>query len=95
MINQWGPALLIVFSILVGIIYGNKRLDDLRSEMNAKFGAADKRLGDLQASLDKRFNDLQLSIRSELEGRFTELHRYLEARFKAMEDRLDGKGGRK
>jgi hypothetical protein len=29
-VNQWGPAILVCFTVLIGIILNNPKLDDLR-----------------------------------------------------------------
>jgi hypothetical protein len=52
-VNEWGPAVLVCFTVLIGIVMNNrgidalnKRMDDLRSEMIARFEGLEKRLVD-------------------------------------------------
>ncbi|HMC58223.1 MAG TPA: hypothetical protein VKJ01_03425, partial [Candidatus Solibacter sp.] len=63
----WGPSLLICLTLVLGILYNNSRLSDLRSYMDARFNA-----------VDKRFDDLKDFIKSEvrrLEDRQSPIHR--------------------
>ena len=72
--NLWGPALLVFLTVVRGVIWGNSRLNDLRSYIDARFNAQDKRF-DAQ---DQRFEDLKDFIRSEvrrLEERISPIHR--------------------
>jgi hypothetical protein len=85
MVNQWGPALLIVFSVLLGVLYNNKRLDDLQKYIDMRFDAMEKRFVEFQASIEKRFAEFQTAIRSELSVR----SKPVEDRLKAVEERLD------
>jgi predicted Holliday junction resolvase-like endonuclease len=81
MMNQWGPALLVVLSILLTVLYNNKRLDDLRSEVNV-------RIDDLQRNFNARFDDLQ----AEINRRFDDVNRRLdslEKRVMKIEERLE------
>lgn len=77
MFQNWGPAFLIVFSILIGIVYGNKRLDDLRSPVNVRFDDINKRFDDI----NRRFDDLNRY----LELRFGRL----EERVQKLEERVE------
>ncbi len=40
----------------------NKRIDDLRSEMNARFAIIDKRIDDLRSEMNGRFDTLQWTL---------------------------------
>lgn len=62
MLNQWGPALLIVFSILIGVIYNNKRLDDLRSEMDARFTELHKYLEARFKAIEDRLDRVEARL---------------------------------
>jgi hypothetical protein len=53
-LSQWGPALLVCFTVVMGLFYQNSRLNDLN-----------RRIDDLKASIDKRFDDLKDYIKSE------------------------------
>ena len=48
MINEWGPAVLVCLTVVVGIITNNKRLDDV----NKRLDEIIKRLDRIEAKLD-------------------------------------------
>src|ERR1035438_2555291 len=89
-VNIWGPALLVCFTVIVGILTNNKRVDDLRRDMTGRFG--DLR-GDMMGrfgDMNGRFNDMRQLVTAE-SGR---LHPSLkleidkvEMRVKALEER--------
>jgi len=55
MVNEWGPAILVCLTVIMGLLYSNSRQSDLRNDMNARFDA-----------IDKRFDDLKDWIRAEI-----------------------------
>ncbi len=70
-INQWGPAAVIVGGYLLGIYFQNRRIDDLRDSMNRRFD-------DLRETMNKRFDDLHDLLKPEvkrLEERLDRLER--------------------
>ena len=76
-INRWGPAILVCFTVLLGIILNNSKISDLRSDMNQRFGDINQRFVDINqrfVDMNRRFDDLRDLIRSEV---------------KRLEDRLD------
>ncbi len=58
-INQWGPAAVIVGGYLVGIFFQNRRIDDLRDSLAT-------RIDDLRDSMNRRFDDLHDLLKSEV-----------------------------
>jgi hypothetical protein len=64
-LSQWGPALLICFTVVLGLFYQNSRMGDLGRRIDDLKGSIDKRIDDLKGSLDKRFDDLKDCIKSE------------------------------
>jgi len=66
LLNQWGPALLVCFTVIIGLFYQNARLSDLRASL-------DRRFDDLKDSFEKRFDDL----RSSIDNRFDDLKDYI------------------
>jgi hypothetical protein len=66
-ISNWGPAAPVCVTILVGIVFNNSRINDLRSYIDARFNG-----------VDKRFDDLKDFVKSEvrrLEERQSPIHR--------------------
>ncbi|HDP99119.1 MAG TPA: hypothetical protein ENN22_08050 [bacterium] len=57
----------IIFAIIVGIFYNNRRIDDLRSEMNQRFADMNQRL----IELNQRISELQTDMR-EMKNYFIE-----------------------
>ena len=57
---EWAQVLVIVLpvmlAIVIGIIYNNRRLDDLRSDMNQRFA-------DMNQNMNQRFADLKKEVR--------------------------------
>ena len=73
-LTAWGPALLICLTVVLGVVFGNSRLSDLRSYIDARFNDVDKRFN----AVDKRFDDMKDFIKSEvrrLEDRQSPIHR--------------------
>lgn len=80
MIASWGPALLICFTVVIGIIYNSSRVSDLKSYMDARFGAADKRFDEV----DKRFERMERHF----DARLDSLKDLLSSEIRRVEDRL-------
>ena len=80
-LTAWGPALLICLTVVLGVVFGNSRLSDLRSYIDARFNDVDKRFNDVDKRfnyVDKRLDDLKDFIKSEvrrLEDRQSPIHR--------------------
>ena len=53
-LSQWGPALLVCFTVVLGLFYQNSRMSDLN-----------RRIDDLKGAIEKRFGDLKDYIKSE------------------------------
>ncbi len=53
-LSQWGPALLVCFSVVLGLFYQNGRMNDLGKRVDDFKGSLDKRIDDLKSSVDKR-----------------------------------------
>jgi hypothetical protein len=53
-LGQWGPALLVCFTVVLGLFYQNARMSDLS-----------RRIDDLKGSIGKRIDDLKDYIKSE------------------------------
>jgi hypothetical protein len=47
-LNQWGPALLVCFTVIIGLFYQNTRMSDFK-------GAIDKRFDDLKDYIKSEF----------------------------------------
>jgi len=85
--NQiWPATAIIVIGYVIGFYFQSrsighldKRIDDLRSEMNARF-----------AEMNARFSDL----RSEMNARFTDMRDLLHSEIRRVEERLERPGVR-
>jgi len=44
----WGPSLPVCLTVVLGILYSNSRISNLRSYMDARFNDVDKRLDDMK-----------------------------------------------
>ena len=86
--NDWGQAITIIVSVVVGVggivIYVNrqtdKRIDDFRNDVNRRFGAVDKQF----EAVDRRFETI--------DRRFDAVDRRFETidkRFDAVDRRFD------
>jgi hypothetical protein len=60
-INIWGPALLVCFTVLIGILTNNKRIDDLWSDLTG-------RIDGLEKQLNSRIDDLRSDLIAGIEG---------------------------
>jgi hypothetical protein len=77
--QTWTLVATILVAVLGGVIYGNKRIDDLRADMNTRFDDMGKRFDDLH----KRIDDLQghmMTLREELAAGLREVREALRAR---------------
>ena len=61
-LNQWGPVAVIVGGYLLGMLFQNRRIDDLRDSINKRFDDMNKRFDDM----NKRFDDMRDFFRSEI-----------------------------
>jgi len=91
-LNQWGPELLVCFTLIFGLFYQNsrmndlgKRIDDVNKRIDDLRAAFDGRIDDLKASFDKRFDDLKSSI----DKRFDDMRDYIHSEFKRVGERID------
>jgi hypothetical protein len=65
-ISNWAPAALVSVTILLGIVFNNSRINDLRSYIDARFNGVDKRFDDLKdfvKSEVRRLEERQSPIR--------------------------------
>jgi hypothetical protein len=51
-INLWGPAIMVCLTVILGFIWRNSRLTDLRRYVEARFNAIDKRFDDMNKHFD-------------------------------------------
>lgn len=93
---QWGPALLILFGIILGVIYNNRsighletRIGSLDTRLSGEIGQLSTQLGNRITGeighLSTRFDDL---IRTE-ELRHTDLKDFIKSEVRRLEDRID------
>jgi hypothetical protein len=60
-LSQWAPALLVCFTVVLGMFFQNSRMNDMNERIDDLKGAVDNRLDDM----NKRFDDLKDYITSE------------------------------
>jgi len=88
-LSQWGPALLVCFTVIIGLFYQNSRMTDLRLSIDKRFddmkSSYDKRSDDMKSSFDKRFDDMKSSFGK----RFDDLKDYIGSEFKRVDERID------
>ena len=60
-VNLWGPALLVCFTVLIGIVMNNKRIDDLRSDFTVQINA-------LRSDLTARIDGLEKRMIERMDG---------------------------
>jgi hypothetical protein len=80
-LSQWGPALLICFTVVLGLFYQNGRINDL----GRRIDDLNRRIDDLKGSMDRRIDDLKGSI----DKRFDDLKDYIKSEFKRVDERID------
>jgi hypothetical protein len=80
-LNQWGPALLICFTVVLGLFYQNSRMNDLGRRIDDVKASLDKRIDNLKGSIDKRFDHMG--------KRFDDLTDYIKSEFKRVGERMD------
>ena len=87
-LSQWGPALLVCFTVVLGLFYQNSRMTDLNKridDLNKRMDDLNRRIDDMRAAFDKRFVDLKALI----DHRFDDLKDYIRAEFKRVDERID------
>ena len=65
-------------AVLVGILVNNSRLSDLRSYMDVRFAAVDRRFEDLNKTLDARF--------AEQKAELLRVEQVMDARLRHLEE---------
>ena len=77
---QWGPTLLILFGILLGVIYNNRSINHLDTRISDLIRTHEVRHNDLIRSLDFRHNELVSSI----DARHNDLVRTLDVQHRDL-----------
>jgi hypothetical protein len=81
---QWGPALLILFGIVLGVICNNSSINHLDARISSEIGHMDRRMSGEMANLSTRIDDL---IRSE-EMRHNDLKDFVKSEIRRLEERI-------
>jgi len=59
---EWAYVLAIVLpvmlAVIIGIFYNSRRIDDLRSDMNERFGEVNQRFADINQTMNQRFSEV-------------------------------------
>jgi chaperonin cofactor prefoldin len=80
-LNAYMPTLIIMVTILLGVVSNNRRLDDLRSDMNKRFEIFEKRFEIFERQFEifeRRFDRLEERLAA-LEQRVTALEHRVAA----------------
>ncbi len=77
---QWGPALLVCFTVIIGLFYSNTRTTDLKESFN-------KRFDDLKTSMDSRQDDL----RNLMDSRYDDLRNLMDSRHNDLRTLMDNR----
>ena len=62
------PTLIPTITVLVGILFNNTRMTDLRTHLDARLGDQNRRNDDLRTHLDSRVDDLRRLMGSNTKG---------------------------
>ena len=65
-IIQWGPALLVLLGILLGVLYNNRTINHLDTRISDSHRQLSERIDDLIRHEDARHNDLKDLFKSEI-----------------------------
>jgi DNA anti-recombination protein RmuC len=95
-LSQWGPALLVCFTVVLGLFYQNSRMNDLNKRIDDLKASSDKRFDDMKAAFDKRFDDLKAAfdkrfddLKTSIDHRFDDMKDYIMSEFKRVDERID------
>lgn len=82
---QWGPALLILFGIVLGVIYNNRSINHLDARISVEVGHLSSRFSGEIGHLSTRIDDL---IRNQ-EIRHVDLKDFIKSEVRRLEDRIE------
>jgi hypothetical protein len=95
-LGQWGPALLVCFTLVTGLFYQNSRMNDLGKRIDDLKSSTEKRIDDLKSSMDRRLDDLKSwmdkrfeDMKSLMDKRFDDMKDYVKSEFKRVDERID------
>ena len=80
-LNTWGLALSFVAAILVTLTFNLRGF----SQVDARFGNLNKRIGDMQRQMDTRLTEMQRQI----DTRFNDLRDLLKSEVRRVEERIE------
>jgi hypothetical protein len=93
MVNEWGPAILVCFTVLIGVVMNNKRIDDLRSELTGKIDGLEKRLNgridDLRSEMIARIDALEKRVDAQIAALRADLTARIDGLEKRLVDRIE------
>lgn len=61
-LSIWGPALLVCFTLIVGLFFQNARMNDLNARMTDLKDSLNKRIDDLKTHIDAEFRSVHQRI---------------------------------
>ena len=64
---EWAQVLaivvLVMLTIVIGVIYNNKRIDDLRADVNRRFDELKVDIREFKVDTDRRFEEAKADVR--------------------------------
>jgi uncharacterized NAD-dependent epimerase/dehydratase family protein len=77
---EWAQVLAIVIrvmlTIVIGVIYNNKRIDDLRADIREFKADTDRRFDELKADTNRRFTEVHVELQ-EMNADIREIRQFL------------------
>jgi hypothetical protein len=83
-IIQWGPALLVLLGILLGVLYNNRSITHLDTRVGDSYQQLSAQIGDSHQQLSARIDDLN---RHE-EARHNDLKDFFKSEIRRLEERI-------
>jgi len=92
---NWGPVAVIVGGYLLGIYFPNrssaqlgKRIDDLRTGMNQRFGDVNNRLNDMNSRISHLEYDVNNRL-NDMNNCISDLKDFIHSENRRLEDRIE------
>jgi DNA anti-recombination protein RmuC len=74
----------VMLAVIVGVIYNNRRVDDLRSDINQRFADMNQRFVDMMQAMNNRFSEMNQTMNE----RLAQMNETINHRFSDMNQRI-------